>query len=160
MRARRLPCCFLYVNLARNLGLSAIWRKNRLVGRPGTYCNQDHISLLATLCFGFLSLFHILVQYVVQRHTNTANTSVLGMVAKVMDVCDNVSCSTSFAQCVVQRGEKTVNTSVLGMDAMNGILIPPLPPKPNNTSKKHAKALKLAKTRGDYRARHHLLRPL
>ena len=35
-----------------------------------------------------------------------------------MDACDNVSCSTSFAQRVVQRGENTVNASVSGMDAI------------------------------------------
>ena len=49
-----------------------------------------------------LFLFHILVQYVVQSGENAvntsvlgANTSVLGMVAKGMDACDNVSCSTT-----------------------------------------------------------------
>ena len=58
------------------------------------------------------------MQYVVQRGENTVNTSALGMVAKGMDACDNVSCSAYFAQCVVQRGKNTVNTSVLGMDAI------------------------------------------
>ena len=49
-----------------------------------------------------LFLFHILPQYVVQsggKAVNSSvwgiNTSVLGMVAKGMDACDNVSCSTT-----------------------------------------------------------------
>ena len=49
-----------------------------------------------------LFLFHILVQYVVpsgETAVNTSvlgvNSSVLGMVAKGMDACDNVSCSTT-----------------------------------------------------------------
>ena len=40
-------------------------------------------------------LFYILAQYVVQRDENAVNASVLGMVTKGMDACDNVSCSTS-----------------------------------------------------------------
>ena len=58
------------------------------------------------------------MQYVIQRRKDTANTSVLSIVAKGMDACGNVSSSTSFAQCVVQTGENTVNTSVFGMDAI------------------------------------------
>ena len=53
VRAHRSPCCFLCEKVARNLGLSAIWRKNMVLGRLGNYCRQDKISFFVTLCFGF-----------------------------------------------------------------------------------------------------------
>ena len=53
VRANRSPCCFLYVKVARNVGLSAIGRINWVVGPSGNYCSQDKISLFVTLYFGF-----------------------------------------------------------------------------------------------------------
>ena len=50
----------------------------------------------------------LLVQNVVQRGKNAANTSVFGHgVAKGMETCDNVSCSTSLSS-MLQKEAKTL----------------------------------------------------
>ena len=59
-------------------------------------------------------LFYILAQYVVHSDENAVNASVLGMVTKCMDACDNASCSTSLRSMLY----KEMKTPVLGTGAI------------------------------------------
>ena len=64
---------------------------------------------------------------------NTVNTSVLGMVAKDMEACDNVSCSTSFAQCFGHG--RNMNDDLIPTPHPH----PPTPPPSRTTPEKNCK---------------------
>ena len=115
MRAHRSTCCFLYVKVARNLGLSAIWRKQgtwtsrKLLqsGQDPTPCYTVSVSEIE--CVNPNSATRN-----TQRNNNAVNTSVLGMVANGIDACDSFPCSTSLCGMLCKDEKNAVNTRVLG----------------------------------------------
>ena len=118
-----------------------------LAGPTKPRCRQLRVSETA---MGYVSFaagvlckrIALRAQYAVQRGNNAVNTSVLGMLAKSVDACDNLFCSTSLRSTLYMGACDSVSCStslhsILGMIAngsdMNVIIPPPPhphPPKP------------------------------